>query len=101
MADLPDRYPGTRIEKTGEIAGKHLQRGGMSASFSLGLSRPPPTCPQGDGGPRLGGNSRREERLRRRSGCDVGINERSREEGFFASLSPPFSGRTEVTREVD
>jgi hypothetical protein len=44
MADLPDRYPGTRIEKAGEIAGKHFQRGGMSASFSLGLSRsPPPT----------------------------------------------------------
>jgi hypothetical protein len=35
------------------------------------------------------------------TGCDGGIDERPREEGFFASLSPHFSGNTEVTRELD
>jgi hypothetical protein len=35
------------------------------------------------------------------TGCDGGINERLREEGFFSSLSPPISGKTEVTRELD
>jgi hypothetical protein len=34
----------------------------------------------------------------RLTGCDGGIDERPREEGFFASLSTPFSGKTEVTR---
>ena len=35
------------------------------------------------------------------TGCDGGIDERSREEGFFASLSPPISGKIEVMRELD
>jgi hypothetical protein len=35
------------------------------------------------------------------TGCDGGINERLREEGYFASLSPPILGKTEVTRELD
>jgi hypothetical protein len=35
------------------------------------------------------------------TGCDGGIDERPREEGVFPSLSPPFSGKTEVTRELD
>jgi hypothetical protein len=35
------------------------------------------------------------------TGCGGGIAERSREEGFFASLSPPIFGKTEVTRELD
>jgi hypothetical protein len=35
------------------------------------------------------------------AGYDGGIDERPREEGFFASLSPPFSGKTEVTRNLD
>jgi hypothetical protein len=35
------------------------------------------------------------------AGCDSGIDERPREEGFFASLSPPIFGKTEVTRELD
>jgi hypothetical protein len=34
-------------------------------------------------------------------GCDGGIDEQPREEGLFASLSPPLSGKTEVTRELD
>jgi hypothetical protein len=33
--------------------------------------------------------------------CGGGIDERPREEGFFASLSPPIFGKTEVTRELD
>jgi hypothetical protein len=35
------------------------------------------------------------------AGCDGGIDERPREESFSASLSPPFSGKTEVTRGLD
>jgi hypothetical protein len=35
------------------------------------------------------------------TGCEGGIDERPREEGLFASLSPPISGKTEVTRELD
>jgi hypothetical protein len=35
------------------------------------------------------------------TGCGGGIDERQREEGFFASLSPPTFGKTEVTRELD
>jgi hypothetical protein len=35
------------------------------------------------------------------TGFDGGINERLREEGFSASLSPPLFGKTEVTRELD
>jgi hypothetical protein len=35
------------------------------------------------------------------TGCYGGIDEHSREEGFFASLSSPFSGNTVVTRELD
>jgi hypothetical protein len=35
------------------------------------------------------------------TGFDGGIDERLREEGLFPSLSPPFSGNTEVTRELD
>jgi hypothetical protein len=35
------------------------------------------------------------------TGCGGGIDERPREEGFFASLFPPITGKTEVTRELD
>jgi hypothetical protein len=35
------------------------------------------------------------------TGCDGRIDERPREEAFSASLSPPFSGKTKVTRELD
>jgi hypothetical protein len=35
------------------------------------------------------------------TGCGGGIDERPREEGLFASLSPPIFGKTEVTRELD
>jgi hypothetical protein len=35
------------------------------------------------------------------TGCDGGIDKRSREEVFLASLSPPIFGKTEVTRELD
>jgi hypothetical protein len=33
--------------------------------------------------------------------CDGGIDEKPREEGLFACLFPPFSGKTKVTRELD
>jgi hypothetical protein len=51
LADFPDRYPGTNIEKIGEMAGKTFQRGGKSAGFLSGCLGPP-NCPRGDGGPR-------------------------------------------------
>jgi hypothetical protein len=35
------------------------------------------------------------------AGYDGGIDERPREVGFSASLSPPIFGKTEVTRELD
>ena len=35
------------------------------------------------------------------TGCGGRIDERPSEEGFFASLSPPIFGKTEVTRELD
>jgi hypothetical protein len=35
------------------------------------------------------------------TGCGGGINERLREEGFFASLSPLIFGKTEVMWELD
>jgi hypothetical protein len=39
--------------------------------------------------------------LAKLTGWGGGIDERPREEGFFASLSPPIFGKTEVTRELD
>jgi hypothetical protein len=35
------------------------------------------------------------------TGCGGEIDKRPREEGFFASLSPPIFGKIEVTRELD
>jgi hypothetical protein len=35
------------------------------------------------------------------TGCGGGIDERTREEGDFASLSPPIFGKTKATRELD
>jgi hypothetical protein len=35
------------------------------------------------------------------TGCDGGTDERPREKGVFASLSPPISAKTEVTWELD
>jgi hypothetical protein len=59
----------------------------------------PPTSPRGDGGPRLG--TSRDGRSGYDlgpglTGCDGGIDERPREDGYFASLYPPFCGKTEV-----
>jgi hypothetical protein len=64
----------------------------------------PPTCPRGDGEPQLGGKSRWGERLHLGAGltgCDGRVDERPHEEEFFATLSPLFSGKTEVTGELD
>jgi hypothetical protein len=33
LADFPDRYPGTRTDKAGEMSGKTFHRGGRSANF--------------------------------------------------------------------
>jgi hypothetical protein len=37
----------------------------------------------------------------RSAGRDGGIDERLREEGFFAGLSPPILGKTKVKHELD
>jgi hypothetical protein len=77
LAGFPDKYQGTKQEKAGEMAGKSFQRGGMSASSFYMLVLVPPTCPRGDGGPRLGEKSRREERLRPWGGA-YGMRRRDR-----------------------
>jgi hypothetical protein len=63
-----------------------------------------PLRSRGDGGPRKGETSRREERQRPLdggTGCDCVIDKRLLEEGFSANLPPPIFGKTEVTRELD
>jgi hypothetical protein len=64
----------------------------------------PPTCPRRDG------DVDKEECRAGRSGndlgagstvCDGGVDKRLREEGFYASLSLPIFGKTEVARELD
>jgi hypothetical protein len=54
----------------------------------------------GDGGSKPGRSANWKARAEF-MGCGGGIDERPREEGFFASLSPPIFGKTEVTRELD
>jgi hypothetical protein len=104
LVNFSDIYPATRTEKAGKVARKTLQRGGRSASlFCLAVSVPP-TCPRGDGGPRRGGSRDGKSGYDLGAGlteCDGGIDERPREEIYFASMSPPFSGKTEVMRELD
>jgi hypothetical protein len=75
----------------------------MSAHFFLCLCVSVPfTCPRGDWGPRkedrcVGGRGK--DLVAGLTGCNGGIDERPREEGFFANLSPPIFGKTEVTWE--
>ena len=102
QAGLTDKYPGTRQRKNrGNERGK-FRRGGRSASFFyVCVSRSPPPalevtgdldkedCRVGGRGYDIGTGF---------TGCDGGIDERPREEGFFANLSPPIFGKTEVTR---
>jgi hypothetical protein len=64
LACFRGKYSGTKQEQTGEMAGKAFQRGGMNGSFFCMVVLVPPTCPRSDGGPRIGGKSRREKRLR-------------------------------------
>jgi hypothetical protein len=62
VADFPDMYPGTIAGKAGEMAGKTVNRGGRSASFFC-MAVSPPTCPRGDGGPRLATSKSRDPHL--------------------------------------
>jgi hypothetical protein len=74
------------------MAGKTFERGSKNASFFYLDVSVLPKCPRGDGEPRLGGKSRREERQRPWDGAygmrraDGGIDERLNEETFYASL---------------
>jgi hypothetical protein len=92
------RYlPGYHTEKYRRNEREKSKRGGKSASFSLGLCvsvTPPPLEVTGD--------LDKEERRVGRSGndlgagpmeCDGGINERLREEGFFAEFTLLSSAR--------
>jgi hypothetical protein len=108
LAEFLHMYRSTITKTTGKMAGKTFQRCGESASFLCVAVSVPPIYPRDYEGPRLGGKSRREERLRLwvlgagLTRCDGGVDERPREEVFiFASLSPPFCGKTEVTHELD
>jgi hypothetical protein len=64
-------------KKPGKLPGKLFSAAAEALPFFVWLSRSPPTCPRGDGGPRLGGKSRREERLRH-SGGAYGMRRRDR-----------------------
>jgi hypothetical protein len=84
------------------MAGKIFQCGRGSNSFSSLVVSPPPALEV------TGDLDEEESRDGRMSydlgagptGFDGGIDERLREEGLFASLSSPFSGNSEVTREL-
>jgi hypothetical protein len=91
--------------KTEEMSGGNpVAEAGASVfhpSFCVSLSPPPALEVTGD--------LDKEASRAGRSGNDLGagftgcggIDERPREEGFFASLSPPIFGKTEVARELD
>ena len=100
-----DRYPGTRQrENRGNERGK-FRRGGRSASFFyVCVSRSPPPVLEVMGDldtedPRVGGRGKTLGRGLR-DGAAGSTSDRARR-GFFASLSPPTFGKTEVTRELD
>jgi hypothetical protein len=105
QAGLPDRYPGTRQKKNqGNERGK-FRRGGRSAHFFyVYVSRSPPPLAL-----EVTGDLDKEDR--RVGGCGgdhggaYGMGRRDRrattQGGFFASLSPPICGKTEVTRALD
>jgi hypothetical protein len=86
------------------MAVKTFQRCGKSAGFFCLTISALLTCPRGDGD--LDNEENRDGRSGYDlgvglTGCDGGIDERPCEEFFYVSLSPPFSGKTEVTRELD
>jgi hypothetical protein len=90
-------------KKAGKMARNTFQRGGRSPSFFCGCLGSP-TCPRGDGVPRQRGSRDGRSGNNLWTGltvCKGGINERSREEGFLASLSSSISGKPEVPRELD
>jgi hypothetical protein len=98
-------YPGTKQKETGEMSGKNLGAEARAPVFvCVYVSRSPLHALE------VTGDLDKEERRVGKSGndlgagspgCDVEINERLREEGFFAILSPPIFGKTEVMRELD
>ena len=105
---MAGKLTGTRVpdrDKTGEMSGENSGAEAGAPIFSMSVClQLPPTCPRGDGGPRHRGPSRRWTRQDLGAGFtgwSGGIDERPREEGVFASLSPPTFGKTEVTRELD
>jgi hypothetical protein len=88
------------------MAGETFQRGEGSARFSSVWQSWSPHLPSR----RRRTATRRKSRVGRSgydlgaglTGCDGGIDDQPREEGFLASLSPPFYGKmTEVARELD
>jgi hypothetical protein len=104
-AGLSHRYPGTRPRKIEEMSGKNSgAEAGAPIFFCVSVSRSPPPALEVTGDldkedRRVGG--RGYDLGTGFAGCDGGIDERQRVEGFLASLSPPIFGKTEVTRELD
>jgi hypothetical protein len=103
---MPDYLTGTRVpdrEKTGEMSGEN-SGAEAGAHFYVYVSRSPPLALE------VTGDLDKEKSRDGRSGNDLGIgltrfdcgiDERQCEEVFFATPSPPISGNTEVTRELD
>jgi hypothetical protein len=105
---MSDYQTDTRVpyrEKTGEMSKENpgAEAGAPIFSFVC-VSRPPPPALEVTGD--LGKEDRRVGRRGNDlgagpTGCGGGIDERPRLKGFFASVSPPIFGKTEVTRELD
>jgi hypothetical protein len=99
-------FAATRVpnkKKPGKWPGKIFSSAAEALQFCV-VVLVPPTCPRSDGGPQLGRKSRRGERLHLGAwltACDGRIDERPHEKEFFARLPPLFSGKTEVTGELD
>jgi hypothetical protein len=97
LADFPNMYPGTSTEKPRKCPGTLFSAAAGALVFLSGNLGPHPLALEV-----TGTSTRRKASTRRRStGCDGGIDKRPQEEGFFASLSPPFPGKTEVSRELN
>jgi hypothetical protein len=89
--------------KTGEMSWK-IEARRQERQFLMCMSRSPPPALEV-----TGDLDKEDHRVGKRgnglgaglTGFSGGIDEQSREEVIFASLSPPIFGKTEVTRELD
>jgi hypothetical protein len=100
-----DRYPGTIQRKAGEMRGENPGAEARAPIFTLFVCLGPPHMPSR----RRGTSTRRNaapggatttlrQGLRN---ATAGLTSDYMRSVFFASLSPPIFGKTEVTRELD